>query len=392
MLFSGVNNPNRGFDACLFHPDLGNESVEGKMFADFRRLRFESTSITVEIPLERLTLDYDHDTGRINFTDRDQPAISCFTTDDSILNHWALVRSNHTRHQIRRMMTRSDISRRIKITLGALMACALLIWAGSFVFDAIVHSVVMQIPSDWEREFGDKQLLKLRERMDFLDDTNREAQLAMLAEPLTRGISGRSNEFKFHLVQTSAPNALALPGGHVIVTTGLLDTVGEPEELLGVIAHEIAHVRRRHGFQQAISGAGPVLVLKILMSDRNNRLNLMAQISGLLIFQSFSQNHEREADDAGWDYLVAANVNPHGMIDMLSKLRAEEGPESSRWEAFSSHPALEKRIRRLEARWDRLPRKTGFLTVTNPVTALPHDEPFRQFEKRLDKLLKAKSH
>ena len=161
----------------------------------------------------------------------------------------------------------------------------------------------------------------------------------------------------------------------MLVTTGLLRLVERPEQLLGVIAHELAHVKRRHGFQQVISAGGPVLVMQILMSDRNNRLSIMGQASGFLIIQSFSKNFEREADDSGWDYMVAANIDPRGMIEALELLQSTVGDLSFIPEKLESHPALLKRISKLKSKWEALPNKTGFIVITNDVPSAPVGEP-----------------
>jgi predicted Zn-dependent protease len=89
--------------------------------------------------------------------------------------------------------------------------------------------------------------------------------------------------------------------------------------------------------------------------------------SALLVQQSFSQEYEKEADDVGWKYLVAANIDPRGMIDIFRKLKVAElaGNEPRLLpKAFESHPDLDKRIARLEAKWKHLPRKTGYIQLS----------------------------
>ncbi len=356
--------------------------LEGRIFIDRWRLRFQSGDVTVEIPLERLVITCDLKTdGRICFSDRGQPEVRCYTVDETVLNFWVLVQSRHTRPQLQKIAGRYEISRRVKLTLYAFLFCIVLVWGGMFVFNALVRVVVKEIPAEWERKFGDTQLAKLGEDLDFLDDTNGVRQLEELATPLIRALPGDRNDIRFHIIELPEPNAVALPGGHVLVTTGLLKMADRPEQLLGVLAHEFAHVKRRHGFQQAISGAGPILIMQILLSDRNNRLNIMAKVSGLLIYQTFSQNYEREADAVGWDYLRAANIDPRGMIEMLRKLKEEAGDDFGGPQAFSSHPALDKRIRTLETKWDKLDRKTGFLVITNAIPTVPGMDQERIFRQ-----------
>jgi putative metalloprotease len=84
------------------------------------------------------------------------------------------------------------------------------------------------------------------------------------------------------------------------------------------------------------------------------------------VHQSFSQEYEKEADDYGWDYLVAANIDPRGMIDIFQRLKtveAAEGLSEIVPKAFQSHPDIDKRIARLKAKWKKLPRKTGFIEL-----------------------------
>jgi predicted Zn-dependent protease len=89
----------------------------------------------------------------------------------------------------------------------------------------------------------------------------------------------------------------------------------------------------------------------------------------LLVRQSFSQQYELEADDVGWKYLVKARIDPRGLADMLKKLQAEQdsmGFGQLGLGAFSSHPATAKRIHRLDAKWNKLKDKSGFITYEQP--------------------------
>ena len=92
---------------------------------------------------------------------------------------------------------------------------------------------------------------------------------------------------------------------------------------------------------------------------------------GYIVRQSFSQEYELEADSVGWEYLVKARIDPRGLGDMLKKLEEAHGGtglEQVGLGAFSSHPATAKRIRRLDAMWNKLQDKTGFITYEQPET------------------------
>jgi predicted Zn-dependent protease len=96
--------------------------------------------------------------------------------------------------------------------------------------------------------------------------------------------------------------------------------------------------------------------------------NLLGAGSAIMVMQGFSQEYESEADDKGWQYLVAAHIDPRGMISMFQKLKTWEAAETGNApdlvpQAFQSHPALEKRIGRLESKGKRLKRNSEFLTL-----------------------------
>jgi predicted Zn-dependent protease len=230
----------------------------------------------------------------------------------------------------------------------------------------MVRSIVGRVPPEFEQQYGDSLLEGLKAKMHFVEDTNRAAPLAVMAAPLLRALPAGQPQWQFHVVQDESPNAFALPGGHIIIFTGMLELAGRPEELLGVVAHEVAHVTRKHAFRNQIASAGPLLVVEIFMRGRGGALGALAGGSALLVTQSFSQEYETEADEAGWQCLVAANIDPRGMIDIFHKLKDYEANEKNpAWvpQAFSSHPGLEKRIARLEARWKKLPRQLKFIEL-----------------------------
>jgi predicted Zn-dependent protease len=91
-------------------------------------------------------------------------------------------------------------------------------------------------------------------------------------------------------------------------------------------------------------------------------LGILGASSDLLVRQSFSQEYELEADAAGWDYMVAAGMDPRGLEEMLRKFQAEEKKHDSHGaiQAFSSHPATPRRIRRLQQKWEKYKDKERF--------------------------------
>jgi Zn-dependent protease with chaperone function len=375
------------FAAYACHASLGDQPATGTISFDGWRLRFESAAVplahpmgegsgeraglVLEIPLVRLEIELaegDGD-GCVYFRDPQLPDWSLHTFDQNILEQRPLLQQTHTRNQIRAARGRGELKRALKITAAFIAGFALIAMFTSIFMGIMVRSLVAKIPQEWEQELGDKVMQEVSDHEILIRDPKLQAQLDRAVAPLLKVLPPSAPHFKFHLVQNHIPNAFALPGGHVLVHTALIELADRPEELAGVLSHELAHVTLKHGFRKLISAAGPYLVFRLFLRDGSGMLGMLGDSSQLLVRQSFSQAYELEADDAGWQYLLAARIDPRGMTDMLLKLKGIQDNRQAgglQIEAFSSHPPTFKRIQRLEAKWNRLKDKTGFIDFENP--------------------------
>jgi Zn-dependent protease with chaperone function len=352
------------FIGYVSHPSLGEEPVRGRLVLVQWRVRFEAEAVTFEIPVTRLRIERDEaDPTQLWFSDPQNPAWRIYTFGEEILDANPLLQQPNTRNQIRELQSGRELKRRLKLTFGFVAGFAGLCLAGSMLLGMMVRALVHRVPSKWEQKLGDDAMKEIRRRMVFVQDTNLQARLDWAVAPLMKALPA-SAQCKFYLLDESTPNAFALPGGYVVVHTGLMTLADRPEEIAGVIAHELAHVTEKHGLRILISSAGPFFIVKTFFGGGEGLFGMLGAGSQLLVRQSFSQEYEQEADDAGWQLLVSARIDPRGLPDMLRKLEDAYGnmnvirPELG---AFSSHPATEKRIERLDAKWKRLKDKSGFM-------------------------------
>ena len=348
--------------------------MRGRFILERGELRFTNPpSLPFVLPFEQIVIELGNDEDWIVLGDRRQLELKFFTSH-SILEEDRFVQAMPIRRQLEVLLGRRELLRRVWVTLAFLIVFGLLAWIGSMTAGWGVRLVVKEISVKHEIEFGDEAFEKIEPKLTLINDTNAIMELTAAAAPLLPSVPARGIPFKFYIT-AGPPNAFALPGGRIVVTSGLLELLDNQDELVGVLAHESAHVAQRHAFQHMISGKGPIFLLEILTGSRNKMLNIMAYPSELLIYESFSQRYEKEADAYGWDYLVAAKINPHGMIEALQKLKNYKAEFSltNRASAFDSHPDLDKRIQWLEAKWTALPGKTNFIMLTNPVPKVKVD-------------------
>jgi beta-barrel assembly-enhancing protease len=368
-----------------FHPsfvahgsnsNFGEQVVDGRISISQWQFHFRSETYDVQIPLARLEIALgDAENGGIFFSDPDQPEWSIYTYDNRILQDVHLTSNANTRFQLKSFSNRGELKRRLKITgwvLGSFGAVAI---AVTIFCGIAVRMLVAKIPPKFEQDLGAAFMAEVQQDETFVTNSALQARLDQAAAPLLAVIPTNRLTLQLFIVDDPEPNAFSMPGGYVVFTTGLLELLKTPEQVAGVMAHEIAHVTEKHVFRQVISSFGPVLLIELLFQGGNNRFSAVSAASSLLIVNGFSQQYETEADDVGWKYLVMAKVNPHGMIESLSKLKEYEDKQKDREvmpHAFSSHPATAKRIHKLERNWKRLKDKSQFIEIKRESNGLSH--------------------
>ena len=143
-------------------------------------------------------------------------------------------------------------------------------------------------------------MAQLRSQYQFVTDRQVLDPLNRLAAPLFAVPSNASDRFTLFVTTSKEINAFALPGGTIVFHRGLLERARTVEEIQGVLAHEMAHVRKRHGVLQLAQSAGMSLALQQLQGGENRMLDTLIRDSGQLLSLKFSRDHERAADDLGW--------------------------------------------------------------------------------------------
>jgi len=211
----------------------------------------------------------------------------------------------------------------------------------------VVDRVAPHIPLEWERGLGQSALQVLAPEDSRCRDPELTRAVDRIAGRLSDAEPGEP-PFQVILVNHDAVNAFALPGGSVVVTRGLLEETASPEELAGVIAHELQHVRLRHVTRRILSGLGTGMLVRVLTRGADGLADHGALIAHELAALRHSRADELEADARGLRMCVAAGVDPEAMIgfyeNSLGRLESRGLP------AFAySHPDMSERVARLRA-------------------------------------------
>ena len=143
-------------------------------------------------------------------------------------------------------------------------------------------------------------------------------------------------------------NAFAAPGGSIVIFRGLLEKVQTTEELAGILAHEMQHILHRHSTRMLLEHVSLGLLLGVIMGDANSAMKIGKEGAGLLGALHYGRQFEEQADAEGMRLILAAGIDPGGMISFFEKIQKEDGKTTAIPAYFSTHPSPESRIERLK--------------------------------------------
>ena len=156
--------------------------------------------------------------------------------------------------------------------------------------------------------------------------------------------------FHFAILNSPEQNAFAAPGGYIFITRGLLTALKNEAELAGVLAHEVAHVTKKHMLETirrgAILGSVSEFTLTAMKQNPDMFASVIDEMTELLFTKGLDKDKEFEADVVGVEYAYRAGYHPQGLRDYLNTLAKEEGHAQSRF--FTTHPSTGLRISKID--------------------------------------------
>lgn len=207
-------------------------------------------------------------------------------------------------------------------------------------------------PLDYERRMGESYNLQISAIFPTCEGEDGQRVLQGLGDRLAEQAQ---SPFPIQVRAVHAPmiNAFALPGGHVLITGDLIAEAETPDEVSAVLAHEIAHVERRHVMQSVWRSLGAGMLLDLVVGGGSGAGQQAVLLAGQASELSFGRAAETESDEVGRGYLHAAGLSSRGMADFFERMASHEvdAPEQvdevSEW--WMTHPNTERRIQAARA-------------------------------------------
>ncbi len=206
-----------------------------------------------------------------------------------------------------------------------------------------------------ENEIGKKADEEILRRFGRYRDQELQAYVESIGQRLLEGIGPTSFRYSFKIIDMPEVNAMALPGGYIYITRGMLGMLNTEAQLAGVLGHEIGHATARHAAKQLTKAFGAqILSLGLMALSPGGRENAgnWAMVSTALfdhVLLGYGREAELEADDLGLRTAYRAGYDPREMVTFLKAMKVKERLEALGYHGFQgTHPETTDRIVKAE--------------------------------------------
>jgi|GEM_PF-6776531 len=228
-------------------------------------------------------------------------------------------------------------------------------------------------------------------KIKLLEDRNIHEYLKFLITKITLFSGYQNKEYQIKIMNDPRVNAYAVPENHIYISLGLIEKVENEDQLAGIIAHEIAHLKQEHSKKQMIRISRLILKIDIINKifslfdpDSERVISNSLFLVNKFVLNLYQRNNELEADSIAVTSLKQAGWNPRELGVFFSKLKRELVIVNNK-SLFSSHPSLDQRIELINRKVKKENQKNQkFQTKEN-------SRDFKQIKTRVKKLIRMNS-
>ncbi|MCW5748795.1 MAG: M48 family metallopeptidase [Alphaproteobacteria bacterium] len=209
---------------------------------------------------------------------------------------------------------------RIAPALGGVVAArAVTIGAMAFAAEMLPNVVAPFVPHAWQRPLGDSVVASMTGDMPKCTGIEGQQALQKLIDRLQQ-VSTYERRIDVTVVQNPVVNAFAVPGGRLIVFSGLIDKASGPEEVAGVLAHEVGHVVHHHSMKGLLRAYGFDMLMKLVTGGYSSDVQTLGGAGGVLLALRHSREAEREADHTALELMDKLGMRADGLSTFFGKL------------------------------------------------------------------------
>lgn len=214
------------------------------------------------------------------------------------------------------------------------------LWLALGQIDFVTIFKIKEAKSNTESKIGDLIWTQIEKAEDVIYDDSIVKTLDSLLLPLCKENFIERDSLKVHIINKAEINAFAMPDGHLVVYTGLIEASKNEQALLGVLGHEIAHIEGNHVMKKLSKEIG----FSVLLSLTGANASVIKEVVSSLSSSAYDRGLEREADLKSVEYMMNAEIDPRPFADFMYELSIDnELHKYTYW--ISTHPESEARAK-----------------------------------------------
>lgn len=231
------------------------------------------------------------------------------------------------------------------------VSIAVLLAALWFGLPRLADHAARLVPNEWEAAIGESLVEPVVRQLALLDGTEAAGFCTAsrgreVLEALSRRLAPAESPYRFHVrvANLKMNNAFAFPGGQIVIARGFLRFTESPDEVAGVLAHEMGHVIHQHTTAAMIETLGLAFLFGVMLGDLGT--GAIGWAGETLIGLSFRREAETEADESAIELLGRAGLSSQGLADFFDRIERQTGDMPAFLHPLSTHPHNESRLRR----------------------------------------------
>ncbi len=237
----------------------------------------------------------------------------------------------------------------VALACVAILVCTLLA-AYFFGLPAAAERIAARIPMETEQSLGRQALIWL-DKNAWFKPTNLDLDTR---KKISNGFDGLRSalplkdyyRLEFRSSPVFGPNALALPGGIIVITDNMVKASQTTEEVLAVLAHEMGHVELRHAMRSVLQNSVIGAATAAVTSDAASLSIAVVSLPVILAQTKYSRGFEAEADEYAFKLLKQKGYSPMAFASIMERLAKKDENEMGEFAYLSTHPVTKERVQR----------------------------------------------
>jgi len=223
-----------------------------------------------------------------------------------------------------------------------LLTCVLGTWILLSHIDYLTFFQIDKAKSTAEKNIGEMIWDQVKSTEDIIVNDSVTKTIDKLLRPLCKENGIKRDSLKVHIIKKDEVSAFALPNGHLIVYSGLIEASKNEQALLGVLGHEIAHIEKNHVMKKLSKEIGFSVLMSV--TTGNNSGSVIREVMHTLSSSAYDRSLEKEADITSVEYLQKAKIDAAPFADFLYDMSLDNNlPSALSW--INTHPDSEERAK-----------------------------------------------